>query len=138
MGTVTASATKTVQASSEEVISFLSTLGSRPKILTGNYTQVTVEPDGVLAYHFAAANRERDYRLTSVRSGTTITESDELSSFVNTWQVTPAGSGSEVTLTATWNGAGGIGGFFEGRFAPLGLKRIYGEILDNLDNVLAG
>jgi hypothetical protein len=138
MGTVTATATKTVSASPEEVINFLTTLGSRPKILTGNYSQVTVQPDGVLAYHFAAANRERDYRLKSHLTGNTITEQDELSSFVNTWQVSPSGTGASVTLTAKWQGAGGIGGFFEGRFAPLGLKRIYGEILDNLDRVLGG
>jgi hypothetical protein len=43
-----------------------------------------------------------------------------------------------VTLTATWDGAGGIGGFFEGLFAPLGLKRIYGEVLANLSGVLTG
>ncbi len=132
MGKVTASATTTVQAPPEQVITFLSDLASRPKILTGNYSAISVEPEGVFAYHFTAGGRERDYRLTSALNGTTITETDELSSFVNTWQVAPSGSGSSVTLTATWDGAGGIGGFFEGRFAPLGLKRIYSEVLGNL------
>jgi hypothetical protein len=137
MGTVAASATTVVRASPEQVLSFLGDLSSRPQILTGNYSAVTVEPDNVLAYHFAAANRERDYRLRSVPDGTTILEKDELSSFVNEWEVVPAPEGAAVRLTGAWDGAGGIGGFFEARFAPLGLKRIYGEILENLGNVLA-
>lgn len=138
MGTVTASATTTVQAPPEQVINFLTDLSSRPKILTGNYSAITVEPDDVLAYHFAAGGRERDYRLKSTHGASTVTETDELSSFVNTWQVAPDGSGSKVTLTGAWDGAGGIGGFFEARFAPLGLKRIYSEVLANLARVLAG
>jgi carbon monoxide dehydrogenase subunit G len=137
MGKVTASATGTVPAPPEQVLNFLSDLSSRSKILTGNYTAITVEPDNVLAYHFSAANRERDYRLKSALDAGTLTEKDELSSFVNTWQVVPAGTGSTVTLTGSWDGAGGIGGIFEGLFAPLGLKRIYGEVLTNLSRVLA-
>jgi hypothetical protein len=36
----------------------------------------------------------------------------------------------------TWNGAGGIGGFFERTFAPAGLRRIYDGVLGNLDSVI--
>ena len=42
-----------------------------------------------------------------------------------------------MRVRTTWNGAGGIGGFFERTFAPKGLRRIYGEILDRLDRELA-
>ncbi len=48
------------------------------------------------------------------------------------WTVAPAGPGSSVTLKTTWTGAGGIGGFFEKTFAPLGLRRIQDEVLGNL------
>ncbi len=37
-----------------------------------------------------------------------------------------------VTLESSWQGAGGIGGVFERTFAPLGLRRIYGEMLEKL------
>ncbi|CAM5345587.1 SRPBCC family protein OS=Streptomyces alboniger OX=132473 GN=CP975_29985 PE=4 SV=1 [Streptomyces alboniger] len=37
-----------------------------------------------------------------------------------------------MVVSTVWNGAGGIGGFFEKTFAPKGLGRIYGEVLANL------
>lgn len=52
---------------------------------------------------------------------------------VTTWRVTPAGEGkSRVVVTTVWDGAGGIGGFFEKAFAPKGLGRIYDLVLDKL------
>lgn len=35
-------------------------------------------------------------------------------------------------ISTVWNGAGGIGGFFEKTFAPKGLGRIYDALLDKL------
>jgi len=55
---------------------------------------------------------------------------------VTNWTVAPAGTGSTVTMKTSWQGAEGIGGFFEKTFAPLGLKKIQGEVLDNLKNEL--
>ncbi len=53
---------------------------------------------------------------------------------VTTWRVTPAGEGrARVVVTSVWNGAGGIGGFFERAFAPKGLARIYDAVLARLD-----
>jgi hypothetical protein len=110
---------------------------ARQRILPSNYTAYRVEQGGqgdgtVIAYHFAAGGRERDYRLRVEESGSELRERDELSSFVTTWSVAPAGAGSNVTLESSWEGAGGIGGFFERTFAPMGLRRIYGEMLDRL------
>lgn len=45
----------------------------------------------------------------------------------------PAGDTSRVQVTTTWDGAGGIGGFFEKTFAPKGLRRIYDAQLEKLD-----
>ena len=59
-------------------------------------------------------------------------ERDELSSFISTWSVAPSGAGSEVSIESSWEGAGGVGGFFERTFAPIGLRRVYGEMLDRL------
>ncbi len=138
MGTVRASASKPIKAEPEQVLGFLRDYrDARPKILTENYTAYRVEQGGqgtgtVVAYHFAAGGRERDYRLEVQESDGMIYERDQLSSFVATWTVAPGADGSIVMLEATWSGAGGIGGFFEGLFAPLGLRRIFGEMLDRL------
>jgi hypothetical protein len=139
MATVKASATKAVSASPERVLEFLRDYREgRPKILTENYTAYRVEQGGegpgtVIAYHFAAGGRERDYRLHVEDSEAgALRERDEFSSFVGTWRVSPNGAGSTVTLEASWQGAGGIGGVFERIFAPLGLRRIYGEVLNRL------
>ena len=60
-------------------------------------------------------------------------ETDRNSTLVTTWRVESDGTGAtEVVVTSEWNGATGVGGFFERTFAPRGLDRIYGELLDNL------
>ena len=138
MATVTATATKSVNAPPARVLEFLRDYREgRPQILTDNYSAYRVEQGGegagtVIAYHFAAGGRERDYRLRVEDSDGTLREKDEFSSFVSTWRVEPEGVGSSVTIEGSWQGAGGIGGVFERIFAPLGLRRIYGEVLDRL------
>ena len=41
-----------------------------------------------------------------------------------------------VSLTSRWEGASGIGGFFERMFAPRALRRLYGEVLEKLSTEL--
>jgi hypothetical protein len=138
MGRVTATATKEVAAPPERVLELLRDYrASRKKLLPDNYSAYRVEAGGsgagtVIGYHFAAGGRERDYRLRVQESDGSLEERDELSSFVSVWSVKPAGAGSEVTLQGAWDGASGIAGVFEGLFAPLGLRRIYGEMLNRL------
>jgi Polyketide cyclase / dehydrase and lipid transport len=143
MATVTASATRAVDAPPERVLEFLRDYReARPRILPDNYSAYRVESGGhgqgtVIGYHFAAGGRERDYRLAVEENGGGLFERDQLSSFVSRWTVTPEGSGAQVTLEASWQGAGGIGGVFERTFAPLGLRRIYGEMLERLAGELS-
>jgi Polyketide cyclase / dehydrase and lipid transport len=138
MATVTARATKAVDASPEQVLAFLRDYReSRPRILTDNYSQYRVESGGqgqgtVIGYHFAAGGRERDYRLSIEEDGAGLSERDQLSSFVSRWTVAPGEAGAQVTVEASWQGGGGIGGVFERTFAPMGLRRIYGEMLEKL------
>jgi carbon monoxide dehydrogenase subunit G len=144
VATVTATATKAVDAPPARVLEFLRDYrDARPRILTENYSAYRVEQGGegggtVIAYHFSAGGRERDYRLRVEDSGGTLRERDEFSSFVSTWTVTPQGAGSSVTVEASWQGGGGIGGVFERIFAPLGLRRIYGEVLERLATAVQG
>jgi Polyketide cyclase / dehydrase and lipid transport len=116
---------------------------SRPRILTDNFTAYRVEQGGkgegtIFAYHFAAGGRERDYRLHVSESAGGLQEQDQMSSFVSTWTVVASRAGSLVTIESSWDGAGGIGGFFERRFAPLGLRRIYGHMLEKLASAVGG
>ncbi len=144
MATVTASATKAVDAPPERVLEFLRDYReARPRILPDNYSAYRVEQGGhgkgtVIGYHFAAGGRERDYRLAVEEDGSGLLERDQLSSFVSRWRVAPQGGGAQVTVESSWQGAGGIGGVFERTFAPLGLRRIYGEMLDRLAAALSG
>jgi hypothetical protein len=138
MARVNVQATRTVDASPEKVLDVLRDYrDARQRILTDNYTAYRVEQGGhgdgtVIGYHFTAGGRERDYRLRVEESTGELRERDELSSFVSTWSVQPAGAGSSVTIESSWDGAGGIGGFFERTFAPKGLRRIYSQMLDKL------
>jgi hypothetical protein len=145
MAQVTARATATVQAPPEQVLERLRDYDARPELLTDNYTACRVEAGGsgagtIFAYHFAAGGRERDYRLRADEEPGILRERDELSSFVSTWTVEPLGPGtsSRVTLEGSWQGAGGVAGIFEGLFAPLGLRRIYAEVLANLAGAFSG
>jgi hypothetical protein len=64
-------------------------------------------------------------------------ERDQNSSMVTTWTVTPEGGDtSSVAVHTTWDGAGGIGGFFERLFAPSGLRRIHDALLASLDELV--
>jgi len=144
MARVTARASRQVDAAPERVIAFLRDYrNGRARILTDNYSVYRVEAGGdgagtVVAYHFAAGGRERDYRLRVDESEGKLRERDELSSFISTWTVAPAGAGSNVTLEGSWDGASGIAGIFEGLFAPLTLRRIYGHVLSLLAAALRG
>jgi hypothetical protein len=138
MAKVTASASRALDAPPDRVLEFLRDYrDARPQILTDNYTAYRVEQGGhgkgtVIGYHFAAGGRERDYRLAVEEEGDGLLERDQLSTFVSRWSVAPAGDGAQVTLESSWQGAGGIGGMFERTFAPMGLRRIYAQMLDKL------
>jgi hypothetical protein len=67
-----------------------------------------------------AGGRARDFRMRveEPEPGRVLTESDERSSMVTTWVVTPEGPGYRVRVETRWQGAGGVGGLFERLFAP--------------------
>ena len=142
MARVVAKQTIQLNAAPERVLEFLRDYReSRPRILTSNWTAYRVEQGGkgegtVYAYHFTAGGRERDYRLHVAERAGRLEEQDQGSSFVSTWSVEPSPGGSTVTIESSWEGAKGIGGFFEARFAPRGLQRIYAQVLAALQSEL--
>jgi hypothetical protein len=89
----------------------------------------------VVRFTITAGGRRRGYRteVAEPEPGRVITESDTGSSLVTTFAVTPDGPQSRVRIVTTWQGAGGVGGFFERLFAPKVLRGIYADELDRLD-----
>ncbi len=90
-------------------------------------------------FKVTAGRRTREYvmRVDEPEPGRVITETDEGSSLVTSFTVTPDGDGSRVKIRTEWDGAGGIGGFFERTFAPKGLRRVYDAMLERLEREVA-
>ncbi len=146
MAQVTARTERTIDAPAERVRAALADYETvRPAILTDHYRDYRVEAGGHGAgsrVHWtlqATKKRVRDQLVeVSEPSADRIVERDANSSMVTTWTVTPTGTDrSVVTVETTWNGAGGIGGFFERTFAPRGLRHVYDDLLGRLEQELS-
>ncbi|MEC3955652.1 SRPBCC family protein [Nocardia sp. CDC153] len=144
MGQVSASSSIVVSADPARTLDAIADYETvRPKILSSHYRDYKVVEGGrgagtVAEWTLQATEkRSRNVRAAVSVSDSMVTERDSNSSMVTAWTVTPSGSGSLVTVRTTWKGAGGIGGIFEGIFAPLGLKKIQAEVLENLKRELA-
>jgi Polyketide cyclase / dehydrase and lipid transport len=90
----------------------------------------------VSTFRFTAGGRTRDFRVTATEPepGRRLVETDANSSSVTTFIVDPAAGGtSKVTIGTEWQGASGIGGFFERMFAPRVMRSIYADELRRLD-----
>ncbi|MFF7144390.1 MULTISPECIES: SRPBCC family protein [Streptomyces] len=114
--------------------------GTRSKLLPEQFSEYEVreggDGEGTLVHWKlqATSKRVRDclMEVTEPTDGELV-EKDRNSSMVTTWRVTPAGEGrARVVITTVWDGASGIGGFFERTFAPKGLARIYDAVLARL------
>ncbi|ORA34616.1 SRPBCC family protein [Mycobacterium aquaticum] len=145
MGQVSAVSTVLINAEPAAVFAAIADYQTvRPKILSSNYSGYQVLEGGqgagtVATWKLQATkSRVRDVKVTVDVAGHTVIEKDANSSMVINWTVAPAGAGSSVNLKTTWTGAGGVGGFFEKIFAPLGLRKIQDEVLANLKKEVEG
>jgi uncharacterized protein YndB with AHSA1/START domain len=141
MAQVESTTERIVAADAEKVFDALADYsGTRAKLLPEHFSEYEVreggDGEGTLVHWKlqATSKRVRDCLLeVSEPTDGELVEKDRNSSMVTTWRVTPAGEGrSRVVVTTTWQGAGGIGGFFEKTFAPKGLGRIYDAVLARL------
>jgi uncharacterized protein YndB with AHSA1/START domain len=117
-------------------------VNGRPQILPpANYREYKVLQGGQgagtqISYRLRAGGRERPYdvEVSEPTPGATLVERDRNSSLVTTWTLVPTtdGTATNLKLSTAWQGGGGVRGFFERTFAPKGLQRIYGEVLDRL------
>jgi hypothetical protein len=141
VGTVQASAERVIAAPPTQVYALIADYREgRPKVLPDSFADWRVEAGGTgagteVAYTLNAARRSRSYRLqvTEPRPGSYLHEADTTSSFTQGWKVEPEGTGTRVQISCSWQGAGGVGGFFERTFAPKGIGRLYEQILDGIE-----
>ncbi len=139
---------RTIDAPPAEVYGFLSDYAQKhPTILTSNFLDYRVEQGGVGAgsvvyFRLRAGGRERPYRMEieEPEKGRVLRERDTNSSLVTNWTIDQGANPgqSHVTIATDWEGGSGMGGFFERTFAPMGMRGIYTEILNRLEQALAG
>ncbi|WP_035841750.1 SRPBCC family protein [Kitasatospora azatica] len=144
MAQVHARTERTYTATPEQVYEAVADYSTvRPKLLPAQYSEYEVRAGGIGAgtqVHWklqATEKRVRDCLFTvSAPTAGTLVETDANSSMVITWTVAAAAAAGQTTVAieTTWQGAGGIGGFFERTFAPKGLNRIHDEVLARLEN----
>jgi uncharacterized protein YndB with AHSA1/START domain len=140
MAKVKASAERTIDAPAEQVYGYLADMHQHSRFLPPAFSDFKVEEGGVGAgtvtsFAVTAGGRTRNYRMriTEPEPGRTLVESDANSSLVNTFNVEPQGDKSLVRISTSWDGAAGIGGFFERTFAPRALQRMYLDELERLN-----
>jgi uncharacterized membrane protein len=143
MAEILVTAEKIVNAPADTVFGYIRDMREHhPKFLPPAFSDFQVESGGVgpgtvTRFKVTAGGRSRDYRMTvdEPEPGKVITESDSGSSLVTKTTVTPKEGGvTHVQISTTWQGAGGIGGFFERMFAPKAMRAIYADELNRLDD----
>jgi uncharacterized protein YndB with AHSA1/START domain len=140
MAKVVASTERSIDAPADEVYSYLADMHQHQRFLPPAFSDFQIEQGGVGAgtitsFKITAGGRTRSYRMqiSEPTPGRTLVETDTGSSLVTTFNVTPQGDKSLVSITTSWDGASGIGGFFERTFAPRAVERLYHEALDRLN-----
>jgi uncharacterized protein YndB with AHSA1/START domain len=142
MGKINVSAERTIDAPAPAVYSYIADHREHhPNFLPPQFSDFKIESGGVGAgtvttFKVTAGGRTREYRMQveEPEPGRVMVERDTGSSLVTTWTVTPSGEQSSVHLETEWDGAGGIGGFFERTFAPRVMRGIYEDELGRLDD----
>jgi uncharacterized protein YndB with AHSA1/START domain len=144
MAKVVASAERDIDAPADKVYGYLADMHQHQRFLPPAFSDFQVEQGGVGAgtvtrFKITAGGRTRSYRMqvSEPVPGQTLVETDTGSSLVTTFNVTPQDGKSLVKITTSWDGASGIGGFFERTFAPRALRRLYLDELDLLNTYAA-
>ncbi|MBX6390072.1 MAG: SRPBCC family protein [Frankia sp.] len=140
MGQISVVAERSLSAPPEKVFDLVTDYaGTRGQLWPANITDYRVLSGGRgagtrISYRLHATKKRIRNIAAEVSSPDpqTLVEADQNSTLRTVWQVRPQGAGSHLTVTTTWNGGGGVGGFFERIFAPIGVRRLWTAVLDNL------
>jgi uncharacterized protein YndB with AHSA1/START domain len=145
MTTIEVSAEKEIDAPAGTVYGCIADMHQHSRFLPPAFTDFEVESGGVgsgtiTRFKVTAGGRTRGYRMkvSEPEPGRILTESDTNSSLATTFTVTPVGDRSRVRISTAWEGAGGIGGFFERLFAPRVMRGIYADELERLNAYARG
>ncbi len=130
-----------MNAPADKVYEYLRDMHQHQRFLPPQFSDFAVESGGVGAgtvttFTINAGGRSRQFRMTVAEPepGRVMTESDANSTMVTRFTVAPRGGDTSlVTIASTWQGAGGVGGFFERMFAPRATRAIYADELRRLD-----
>jgi len=140
MAKVEASAERIIDAPADQVYGYIADMHQHQRFLPPEFSDFQVEEGGVGAgsvtrFAVTAGGRTRNYRMrvSEPAPGQTLVESDMNSSLVTTYTIEPQGARSLVRISTSWDGATGIGGFFERTFAPRAMHRIYLDELERLN-----
>lgn len=141
MGVLRVSAERAIGAPAATVYGYIANMREHhPRYLPPAFSGFEVESGGVgagtiIRFVLTAGGRTRQYRvrIDEPEPGRVLTESDTGSSMVTTTTVTPRDSDCTVRIASQWDGAGGVGGFFERLFAPRVLRGILADELTRLD-----
>ena len=136
MGRIYVAAERVIPASPTTAYDYLADMHEHERFLPGAFSNFAVEHGGigagsVVAFTVTAGGRSRAYRMAvSEPEPGTLVETDANSTLVTTFTVTASGADALVKIATTWQGAGGVGGFFERRFAPKVMAKLYADELD--------
>jgi hypothetical protein len=141
MGKITVEQDGPVGAPAELTYRLIADDAHHQRFLPDGFSDFRVLEGGVGAgtlhrFKVTAGGRTREYvmRVEEPEPGRVITETDQSSSLVTRFTVTPAaGESCRVRIATSWDGAGGVGGFFERLFAPRVMRRMYTDELARLD-----
>jgi hypothetical protein len=141
MARILVSTERSVDAPAETVYGYIADMREHhPHFLPPAFSDFRVESGGVGAgtvtrFTMTAGGRTREYhmKVAEPEPGRVLTESDANSSAVTTFTVSPQDGASLVQISTAWDGAHGIGGFFERMFAPRVMRAIYTDELNRLD-----
>jgi len=141
MGKIVVSAERVIDAPADVVYRYVADMRDHhPRFLPPEFSDFRVESGGtgagtITRFTVTAGGRARQYRMRveEPAPGQVLTESDTGSSLVTTTTVSPRDGASLVQISTTWDGAGGIGGFFERTFAPRAMRAIYTDELERLN-----